>query len=127
MDALELLGLPGPTQTSVDLDDTVLAASRVERVLNVALSDDTKMPDDLEGGSTEHVVFVVRESLRRRNNNRVTSVRSERVKVLHVAANDCVLEDTVRSSQTVVQEYSHQRHHERPRTLTPSIPSCYAR
>ena len=60
--------------------------------MNVTLADDAQMTDDLESCGPEHMIFVVGESLRRSHNNRVTSVRAERVKVLHVTADDGVLE-----------------------------------
>ena len=58
---------------------------------HIAFSDDTDMSDDLDSGRSEHMVFVIRESLRRRDNDRVTGMCAQRVKVLHIAADDGVL------------------------------------
>ncbi|KAI3479544.1 hypothetical protein L1887_58356 [Cichorium endivia] len=81
----------GSRETGVDLDDAVLALVRVERILDVALTDDTEMTDDVDGGGSEHVVIVVAERLRGGNDDRVTRVDTERVKVLHVADSDAVV------------------------------------
>jgi hypothetical protein len=69
-------------KTGVDLDDAVLLRVRVERILDVALSDNAEVADDVDGGRPEHVVVRVGQSLRRRNDDRVSSVDTERVKVL---------------------------------------------
>ena len=50
---------PRATETGVDFDDTVFPGCRIERVLDIALADDTKMTDDFQSGRPEHVVLVV--------------------------------------------------------------------
>lgn len=64
------------------LDDAVLLRVRVERVLNVALSDDAEMTDNVDGGRAEHVVVGIRERLGGGDDDRVSRVDSERVEVL---------------------------------------------
>ena len=66
----------------VYLDDAVLAGRRVQGVLNVALSDDTQMTNDVNSSSTEHVVVSIRERLRRSDDDGVSGVNTQRVEVL---------------------------------------------
>ena len=78
-------------QTRVHLNHAVLAAVRAQRILDVALADDAKVPNDLERGGAEHVVVVVRECLRGRDDDRVAGVDAEWVKVFHVAADQRIV------------------------------------
>ena len=55
----------------------------MKRILNVALSDDAKMTDHLNGGITEHMVLLIGQGLRGGHDNAVTGVNTERIKVLH--------------------------------------------
>jgi hypothetical protein len=87
------MNLRRSTETSVHLDDHVFAALGVKRVLDVTLTNDTDVSNDLDGGSSEHVVFLVCQSLRRGDDDRVTGMRAEGIKVFHVAADDGVLRD----------------------------------
>ena len=77
---------------SVHFNDAIFSGSRVERVLDVAFPNNTQMPDDLESSTSKHVIFIIRQRLRRCNDNGIASVCSERVEVLHIAANDGVLQ-----------------------------------
>ena len=81
----------GAAQTRVHLDHAVLATVRIQRVLNVALAHDAQVPDHAQRRGAQHVVVVVRERLRGGDHNRVACVDAERVKVLHVAADDGVV------------------------------------
>ena len=78
-------------ETSVDLNDTVVETIRRKSVLNVTLSNDTQVTNDLDSGSAEHVVLLITEGLRRRDDDTVTSVDAERIKVLHVADGNAVI------------------------------------
>jgi hypothetical protein len=69
-------------ETRVDLDDAVLLRVRVEGVLDVALSDDAEVPNDVDCRRAEHVVVRVGQGLRRRDDDRVAGVDAERVEVL---------------------------------------------
>jgi len=62
------------------------------------------MSDNLDGSTPQHMVFLIRQSLRGRNDDGVTSVRSKRIKVLHVATNDRVLSSMTRASHQLVEQ-----------------------
>jgi hypothetical protein len=78
-------------ETSIHLNDTVVKAIGLERVLDIALANDTQVTDDLNGSGTEHVVLLVRQSLGGSDHDTVTSVDTQRVEVLHVANSDTVV------------------------------------
>lgn len=78
-------------QLNEQTNDHVLPADGVKSVLDVALSDDTDVSNNLDSSSPEHMVFIISQRLGRRDDDRIPGVRSERIKVLHVAANDSVL------------------------------------
>ena len=51
-----------------------------------------KMNDTYPNGSfTKHVIFFIRESLRRCHNNTVSSVDSKRIEVLHITNCDAIV------------------------------------
>mmetsp|Transcript_12244 Transcript_12244/g.26463 ORF Transcript_12244/g.26463 Transcript_12244/m.26463 type:complete len:392 (+) Transcript_12244:464-1639(+) len=81
----------GAREARVHLDNAVVLRVGVERVLDVALADDAQVADHLDGGRAEHVVLLVGERLRRRDDDRVARVDAERVEVLHVAHSDAVV------------------------------------
>jgi len=64
------------------LNDTVLSGSRVQSILDIALSNHSKMSDDIDRRRPQHVIVDVRERLRRSNDDRVSSVNTQRIKVL---------------------------------------------
>jgi hypothetical protein len=49
------------------------------------------MSDDPDGSGAEHVVVLIRESLRRSDDDRVTGVNTKRVEVLHVTDSNAVV------------------------------------
>ena len=53
------------------------------------------MPNDLESSTSKHVVFIIRQRLGRCNDNGIASMCSERVEVLHITANNGVLQNGV--------------------------------
>mmetsp|Transcript_14281 Transcript_14281/g.23195 ORF Transcript_14281/g.23195 Transcript_14281/m.23195 type:complete len:1459 (-) Transcript_14281:343-4719(-) len=81
----------GTGKTRVNLNNSVLVRVRVEGVLNVALTNDAKVLDSLDGGVTEHLVIEVGEGLGRGDDNGITGVDTERIKVLHVTHGDAVV------------------------------------
>jgi hypothetical protein len=81
----------GSGKTGVDLNDTVVETIRLESVLDVALANNTKMSDNLDGSASKHVILLVAQGLTRRNYNGVTSVDAKRIEVLHVAHSDTVV------------------------------------
>src|SRR3569833_388767 len=78
-------------QASIDLDDPVVKAFGLQRVLDVALTHDSEVAHNLDGGTPEHVVLLVAERLAGGNNDRVARVDSQGVEVLHVADRDAVV------------------------------------
>lgn len=72
-------------ETSVDLDDAVLFGEWVESILDVTLSNDTEMTDDIDSSRSEHVVVGIREGLRRGNDDGVSGMNTERIKVLLIS------------------------------------------
>jgi hypothetical protein len=59
----------------------------VQGVLNVAFTNDTQVTDDVDGCATEHHVVVIGKGLGGRNDNGVTGVDTEGVKVLIIKVN----------------------------------------
>lgn len=57
---------------------------RVEGVLDVTLSHDAQVSDDLDGSVPQHVVLIVVERLTGRHHDGLPSVDTQRVNVLHV-------------------------------------------
>mmetsp|Transcript_72066 Transcript_72066/g.203447 ORF Transcript_72066/g.203447 Transcript_72066/m.203447 type:complete len:1095 (-) Transcript_72066:280-3564(-) len=78
-------------QTGIHLDDAELLAQRVDGVLDVALADDAQVTNHLESALAKPEVFVVRERLRRGDDNGVAGVGADGVEVLHVADGDAVV------------------------------------
>ena len=66
-----------------DLDDAVFLRGWVKSILNVTLANNTKMSDNVDGGRSQHIIISIREGLRRGNDNRVASVNTQGVEVLH--------------------------------------------
>mmetsp|Transcript_788 Transcript_788/g.1341 ORF Transcript_788/g.1341 Transcript_788/m.1341 type:complete len:332 (+) Transcript_788:1885-2880(+) len=81
----------GSRETGVDLDDAVALALGVQGVLDVALSNDSKVANDLNSGPPKHEVLPVGECLGRCDNDTVTSVDAEGVEILHVTNRDTVV------------------------------------
>ena len=50
--------------------------------MDVTFSNDAKVPNDVDRGRTKHIIVLVGESLRRRNDDRVSGVNTKRVEVL---------------------------------------------
>ncbi|GFF30855.1 LOW QUALITY PROTEIN: hypothetical protein IFM46972_03049 [Aspergillus udagawae] len=78
-------------ETGIDLNDTVVKSIRLQSVLHVTFSNDTQVADDLDGSRTEHVVLFVRKGLTGGNDDTVTGMDTQGVKVLHVADSDTVV------------------------------------
>jgi hypothetical protein len=80
---------------SIHLDHAVFFGVWVESILDITLTNDAEMADDFDGGTSEHVVLVIGKCLGWRNNNGVTGMRTKGVKVLHITANDRILENSL--------------------------------
>ena len=76
--------------TRVYLDNTVLEALRMKGVLYVTSTCDTKLCDDVQSGSTEHLIFLVSKCLGRCDYDGVTGMDTNRIDVFHVADCDAV-------------------------------------
>jgi hypothetical protein len=81
----------GSRKTGVDLNDTVIETIRLESVLDVTLANNTQVSYDLDGSTSKHVVLLIAQGLTGGNNDRVTSVNTERIKILHVAHGNTVV------------------------------------
>ncbi|KAH3660696.1 hypothetical protein OGATHE_005028 [Ogataea polymorpha] len=62
----------------------------LQSILHITFSNNTKVTDNLDGSRSEHVVLLVRKRLRRSNHNRVSSVDSQWVEILHITDGDAV-------------------------------------
>ena len=82
----------GAAEPRIDLDHPVVLAVGAESVLDVALADNAEMPDNVDGGLPQEMVFVVGEGLRRSDDDALAGMDPERVHVLHVADRDAVVE-----------------------------------
>ena len=69
----------GTADARVHLNDTVLKAVRIQRVLHIAAAGDAELGDDVERGAAEHLILLVAEGLRGRNHNRVARVHADRI------------------------------------------------
>ena len=78
----------GTADARVHLNDTVLKAVRIQRVLHVAAAGDSELGDNVERGAAEHLVLLVAEGLGGRNHDRVARMHADRIQVLHVADRD---------------------------------------
>ncbi|KAG2007663.1 hypothetical protein GB937_008476 [Aspergillus fischeri] len=78
-------------ETCIDLNDTVVKSIRLQSVLHVTFTNNTEVADNLDGSGTEHVVLFIRKGLTGSNDNTVTGMDTQRVKVLHVADSDTVV------------------------------------
>ncbi len=78
----------GSADARVDLDDRVIGVVRRERELDVAAALHPQRSDDRQGRGTETLVDRVRQSLDRRDHDRVASMDAQRVDILHRADGD---------------------------------------
>ena len=80
----------GARYTRVYLDDGIFKRVRIECELYIAAALDAQLGDDLERRGAEHLIFVVAQRLRRRNDDRIAGVNADRIDVLHIADGDDV-------------------------------------
>mmetsp|Transcript_129238 Transcript_129238/g.182227 ORF Transcript_129238/g.182227 Transcript_129238/m.182227 type:complete len:271 (+) Transcript_129238:422-1234(+) len=78
-------------QPGVHLDNAKLRTLRIHGVLDVALTHDTQVSDDLQGTLPEPVVFIIVQGLRWCNHDGFTCMNAHRIKVFHVAHGDAVV------------------------------------
>ena len=77
--------------TRVDLNDIVAVAVRIQCILRIAAALDAKLADNAQAGAAEHLIFMVRQRLRRSHNDGIARVYTNRIEVLHVADRDAVI------------------------------------
>ena len=75
----------GTAHTGIYLDDAVFKAVRVQGVLYVAASRYAQLTDNIESGGTQHLVFLVPQSLGGSHHDAVAGVHAHRVDILHIA------------------------------------------
>ena len=78
----------GAGHTGVDLDDRILKAVRLEGKLAVAAALNAQLGDDIQRGGTQHLVFLIGQSLAGCHNDGVTGMHADRVQVFHVTYGD---------------------------------------
>ena len=76
--------------TRIHLDDTVFKGIRIQRVLHVTSAGNIQLADDIQCGSTEHLVFLVAQRLGRSHNDGISRVHAYRVDVFHITNCDAV-------------------------------------
>ena len=81
----------GARQTGVHLDHPIILTVRGKSVLDIALPHYAEMPHDLYRHPAQEVVLLVRESLRRRDDDALARVDAQRVEILHIADSDAVI------------------------------------
>src|SRR5262249_36298990 len=75
----------------VDLDDPIIERPCIDGVLDVALPDDAEVPNGSKRDASQLLVLVLRERLRRRDDDRLAGVDPHRVEILHAADSDAVV------------------------------------
>src|SRR5262249_3720299 len=78
-------------QACVDLDDAVVEATRIERELDVALSDDAEVSNRTERAITQELVLLVVQRLTRSNDDRLARVNAHWIDVFEAAHDDAVV------------------------------------
>ena len=76
--------------TGVDLDHAVFKAHRMQGKLDVAAACDLQLINNIQGGASEHLVFLVAQGLGRGDNDTVAGMHAYRIDVFHVADSDAV-------------------------------------
>ena len=76
--------------TGIYLDNTVFKAVRVQGILHVTASGDPQLCDNVQSRSSQHLIFLVSQSLGRSHHDTVSCVNAYRVNIFHVADRDAV-------------------------------------
>lgn len=58
---------------------------------HITLSDHTNMSNNLDRSRPQHMILIIRQSLTRRNNDRIPRMCSQWIEILHITTNDRVL------------------------------------
>ena len=81
----------GTTDARIDLDDIVLIALRIERILGVAAPLNAEFANDAKARTAQHLILIIRQCLCRSNNDTISCMNTNRVKILHTANGDAVV------------------------------------
>ena len=76
--------------TGIYLDDAVLEGIRLQGILYVTASGNVQLGNNIECRRTQHLVFLVTQRLRRRNNDGIASMHAHRIDIFHVTYSDTV-------------------------------------
>ena len=78
-------------QACVHLDDSIIFGVGIEGILNVTLTNDADVADNLDGQCTQLVVLTVRQGLTGSYHDRLAGMDTEGIEILHVANGDTVV------------------------------------
>ena len=82
----------GTGKTGIYFDDAIIFRFGVESILYITFADNTDVADDTNSQFTKFMIFTVGQCLRRSNNDRLTGMNTQRVKVLHITNCNTVVE-----------------------------------
>ena len=74
--------------SGIHFNDAVFKTLRMKRELNVAAAGNLELCNNVERGSSEHLILFVAQRLRRSHHNTVSRMNSNRIDILHVADRD---------------------------------------
>jgi hypothetical protein len=75
----------------IDFDNVVFAALGMQRELDVATTLDVQRANDVDARRAQHLVFDIRERLRRRDDDRIARMNTDRIDVFHVTNDDAIV------------------------------------
>ena len=78
-------------KTGINLYDTVVLRFGVERILHIAFSHNTDVTDDANSQLAKFMILRIGKSLRRSNDDGLSGMNAQRVKVLHITNGDAVI------------------------------------
>ena len=81
----------GAADTGIDLDDIVFVALRIERILGIAAPFNAELSNDAKARAAEHLILVIRQCLCGSDDNTVTCMNADGIKILHTANGDAVV------------------------------------
>ena len=82
----------GTGKTGIYFDDAIIFRFGVESILYITFADNTDVADNTDSQFTKFMIFTVGQCLRRSNNDRLTGMNPQWVKVLHITNCNTVVE-----------------------------------
>ena len=76
--------------TRIYLDNTVLKCVRIQRILYVTSSGNIQLADNVQRGSSQHLVLLITQCLGRCNYNTVTGMHTNRINIFHITYSNAV-------------------------------------